>query len=179
MTAIHKKQLVAALLALLVLIPVLLMMYGGALSVYAATSYSDVLQDLRTDETFNPEDYPDNKDDNGLQVIQIAESTDRELLVYVYQPAAKTLQLTATSIRISTTGDKDNPKPQDYKLTLLSLSGVFGKYRVDGFGLKNDLVRYYDVICIFRSWNPILDDGAENDNTISEVPDRVGKCFSA
>lgn len=176
---IHKKQLAAALLALLVLIPVLLMMYGGALSVYAATSYSDVLQDLRTDEAFNPEDYPDNKDDNGLQVIQIAESTDGELLVYVYQPSAKTLQLTATSIRISTTGDKDNPAPRDYKLTLLSLSGVFGKYRVDGFGLKNDLVRYYDVVCIFRYWNPMLDDGAANDNTISEVPDKVGKCFSA
>ncbi len=176
---VHKKRFAAVLCALLLIIPILFTIDVGAGYAHAATSYSDVLQDLQTDESFDPAKYPDDKDDNGLQVIQIAESTDGELLVYVYQPAAKTVTLTATTIRISTTGDKDNPKPRDYKLTLLSLSGVFAKYRVDGFELSPDVVRYYDIVCIFRAWHSMFDDGAENDNTISEVPFTVGKFFSA
>ena len=177
---LHKKQLAAALLALLLILPILFTLDGGARIANAASSYSGVLEDLSKDETFNPGDYPDDKDNNGLQVIQIAESTDGELLVYVYQPAAMTLTLTATSIRISTNGDKDNPEPLDYKLTLLSRSGVFAKYVVDDFELKDDPIRYYDVVCIFRAWHPWLDDPATSEsNKITEVACAVGKFFSA
>ena len=70
--------------------------------VYAETaSYTDVLDDLRKDENFSPALYPEVADDYSLQVIQIAESQDRELFVYVYQPCQIVYPLVATDINMS------------------------------------------------------------------------------
>ena len=89
----------------LLLLAVLLfvVLWGGqsaALSAYAeSTSYSDVLDDLRKDENFSPGTYPTVADDYSLQVIQVAESTGKELFVYVYQPSGQTKDLKASSIK--------------------------------------------------------------------------------
>ena len=62
------------------------------------SGYSSPLADLMKDETFVKEDYPPNKADHSLKVIQVAESLDNELFIYVYQPAE---MFTATSINMS------------------------------------------------------------------------------
>ena len=70
-----------------------------SLKVDAATiSYTDVLEDLQKDESFKVEDYPAKADDYSLQIIQIAESVNGELFIYVYQPCHDTKDLVATYI---------------------------------------------------------------------------------
>ena len=64
--------------------------------------YTDVMTDLSTDDTFSPDEYKQNPLGLTLDVIQIAESSDKELFVYVYNPSAATKPLTATSVRLST-----------------------------------------------------------------------------
>lgn len=139
------------------------------------TNYSNVLEDLRQDKSFDYEDYPVVSENNSLQVIQIAESIDGELLVYVYNPSANRL---ATSISIST-GINDNFYPELYTLTLLSKERTLSKYVVNNFQVKQDVVRYYDITSIFRKWDKNIDASAEGDNTISEVSYEVGKLFTA
>ena len=65
--------------------------------------YTSVLEDLQKDATFDINDYPYAAGDYSLQVIQIAESVNDKLFVYVYQPSAPSRLLEATTIRISTT----------------------------------------------------------------------------
>ncbi len=144
----------------------------------AAMEYTDVMTDLSTDDTFSPDEYKQNPLGFTLDVIQIAESSDKELFLYVYNPSAATKPLTATSVRIST-GINDNFSPEDYTLTKLSMSGVFCKYIVNGFKVKPDPLRYYDIVCLHRSWDKTIDPGTGNDNTISEVPCEVGKLYTA
>lgn len=72
------------------------------IKVFAETSgYSDVLADLQKDEAFVASEYVENLTDYSLQVIQIAESEDDELFVYVYQPSGQTKDLRASSIAFS------------------------------------------------------------------------------
>ena len=91
-------------------------------------TYTDVLEDLQKDENFNPDDYPAVANDYSLQVIQIAESVNNELFVYVYQPSDETKDLVATEIRMSTPELGIDSTYKDYKLILLSSQGVFDKY---------------------------------------------------
>ena len=51
--------------------------------------YTSVLEDLVKDENFNIEEYPVIEENYSLQVIQIAESEDNELFIYVYQPSGQ------------------------------------------------------------------------------------------
>lgn len=173
-----KKGIIAAVLAAVMLI-LFLVGTGGASAAHAAT-YLDtlVLEDLRKDSTFSESDYPAIKNDYSLQVIQIAESSDGELLIYVYQPSAKTKTLTATTINIST-AINDNLKYQNYKLTLLGASGVFAKYRVEDFTVKSDVVRYYDISSIFRAYDSGIDSPASGGNLISEVAYEVAQLWTA
>ena len=74
-----------------------------ALPVYAEETvnervYSAVLDDLKKDTSFNTENYPTKADDYSLQIIQLAESSDKELFVYVYQPSGQTKNFTACSV---------------------------------------------------------------------------------
>ena len=64
-------------------------------------TYSDVLDDLKKDETFDTGKYPVDENDYTLRIIQIAESTAKELYVYVYRPCEATKDLLATSINLS------------------------------------------------------------------------------
>ena len=66
-------------------------------------TYSEVLDDLKKDTSFDPDNYPSKADDYSLQAIQLAESVNKELFVYVYQPSGKVKDFKASSINISTT----------------------------------------------------------------------------
>ena len=93
----------AFLIALLISVSGEAILSAFSLQVSAETrEYSDVLDDLSKDASFNPDNYPAIADDYSLKVIQIAEGSDGELFVYVYQPSGVKGKLRATSINIST-----------------------------------------------------------------------------
>ena len=142
--------------------------------------YSAVLEDLTKDESFQVEDYPAIADDYSLQVIQIAESMNGELFVYVYQPSDEVKDLTATSIRISQSIG-ENAKWHDYDLTLLNTEGVLDKYRVEDITLLSDVVRYYDIAAIHRAFDSDIDDPADKnyDQSINEVVYEVAQEWHA
>ena len=142
------------------------------------TLLSSVLEDLQTDESFNPDDYPSVEADYSLSVIQIAESTADELFIYVYNPSQSEKELTATSISFSTEIN-DNLYYQNYDLKLLSRDGVFAKYVVQNFTVKADALRYYDISEIYRLWDESIDAPAEYGNEISEVSFPVAQLWSA
>lgn len=122
---------------------------GGGVSVYAAASeYSNVLTDLKSDKTFDASIYKERQDDESINVIQIGESYKRELFIYTYQPSGQVRDLKATSISLSrTVGDNWH----DYDLTFLNSNGVFFKYSVKYFDVAPDPVRYYDITTIWEA----------------------------
>ena len=81
-------------------------------------AYTGVLEDLCKDENFTTTLYPTKSNDYSLQVIQIAESTGKELFVYVYQPSGQAKNLCASSINISLKPRNDISNIRNYKLTL-------------------------------------------------------------
>ena len=141
-------------------------------------TYSGVMEDLKKDTSFKPENYPTKADDYSLQIIQLAESVNKELFVYVYQPSGKTKDFKASSINISTTIN-DSISYLNYKLELLNSSGVFYKYKVSGLTVKDESVRYYAISSIYRPFDESIDKQASGGNTITEVNYAVNKqyCF--
>lgn len=173
-------------------------------------SYTSALEDLQKDASFDVNDYPDKPKDYSIQVIQIAESTDGELFVYTYQPSQNTTRVTATEINMSLSEDFDisiipdntdenenqgsggsvKPIPKSgtavtklYELTLIDTSGVFGKYKVNGFTVSSDPIRYYNITSIYRAYIKGIDGSTggitvvSNDNTVNAVSYTVGKCW--
>lgn len=149
-------------------------------SVQADTSsnYTSVMDDLTSDTTFNVDNYPLDDEKYELQVIQIAESSNGELFVYVYNPSYRRKPLTATSIRLST-AINDSYYPVDYKMTLLSSENMFQKYVVEDLEVKKDVLRYYVIVCLHRNFDEEIDGASETDNVISEVPCAVEQCWTA
>ena len=143
-------------------------------------AYTNVMEDLEKDSNFKATDYPAVADDYSLQVIQIAESVNGELFVYVYQPSDTVKELMATTIRISQSIG-DNAKWKDYDLTLLNTDGVFDKYRVEGIKILADVVRYYDIAAIHRVFDKDIDDPADTnyDQSINEVVYEVAQEWHA
>lgn len=141
-------------------------------------TYSGVLEDLKKDASFKPENYPSKADDYSLQIIQLAESSDKELFVYVYQPSGKAKNFKASSINISTTIN-DSISYLNYKLELLNSNGVFYKYKVKGLTVKDESVRYYAISSIYRPFDESIDKQASGGNTVTEVNYAVNKqyCF--
>ena len=141
--------------------------------------YTNVLEDLQKDETFNKEDYLVNIKDYSLQVIQIAESSDKELFVYVYQPYSPNEALKATTIRISTSVEEISP--YDYHLTLLNSEGTLYKYKVENFNIEEKDVRCYEIVAIHRLWNEKYDKDLPKylDNKITEVVFKVAQKWTA
>ena len=141
-------------------------------------TYSGVMEDLKKDTSFKPENYPSKADDYSLQIIQLAESVNKELFVYVYQPSGKTKNFKASSINISTTIN-DSISYLNYKLELLNSSGVFYKYKVSGLTVKDESVRYYAISSIYRPFDESIDKQASGGNTVTEVNYAVNKqyCF--
>lgn len=143
----------------------------------ADSTYSDVLADLQKDDTFDANNYPLVSDDYSLQVIQIAESTENNLFVYVYQPSGQAKDLRASFIRFST-GINDNAKYIDYSLEFINSNETLYKYKVLDFEVLPDALRYYDVTAIFRPWDENLDEETGNDNTIEQKSYTVGKLYT-
>lgn len=140
-------------------------------------TYTNVLEDLQRDSSFSKENYPEKATDYSLQLIQLAESSDKELFVYVYQPSGQLKGLVASSINISTTIN-DAVSYHNYKLELLNADGVFFKYKVSDFVVKDDAVRYYAITSVYRKWDKTIDPATGNDNTVTEVNYNVSKQYA-
>lgn len=147
----------------------------GAFAYAEEVEYTSATADLRKAENFDPSYYPVKENDYTISLIQIAESTDKELLVYTYQPAADD-RITASSINISRTSELD-VTPQNYYLTLLSREGVFCKYAVKDFEVSNEPTRYYAIPSIFRSWVDDIDGDQSGSQTITEKSFEVAEQF--
>lgn len=143
----------------------------------STVTYTNVLEDLQRDSSFSKENYPEKATDYSLQIIQLAESSDKELFVYVYQPSGQLKGLVASSINISTTIN-DAVSYHNYKLELLNADGVFFKYKVSDFVVKDDAVRYYAITSVYRKWDKTIDPATGNDNTITEVNYNVSKQYA-
>ena len=177
MEATYKtKNHIAAVMLLVVI--VIFMRVFMPVRAFAASEYSEVLVDLQRDETFDSAAYPVDPADGTLKVINIAESTAGELFIYVYRPSAGVKELPAIEIRMSTTvGDSYSPK--DYALRRISANGTLEKYVVEDFTVKPDMLRYYDIICIFRAFDSDYDEPATDNNTVSETEIPVKKGYTA
>lgn len=154
-------------------VPIVTAFADDSSSTEEAKTYSNVLDDLRKDSNFNSENYPkitDSSNENygTLSVIQIAESVDQELFVYVYQPSGESKNLKATSINISLSRSY-TINVSNYKLEYLNSNGVFYKYKVNGLTVKDDAARYYTIVSILRPFDSTIDEQASGDNTINEV----------
>lgn len=143
----------------------------------STVTYTNVLEDLQRDSSFSKENYPEKATDYSLQLIQLAESSDKELFVYVYQPSGQLKGLVASSINISTTIN-DAISYRNYKLELLNATGVFFKYKVSNFVVKDDAVRYYAITSVYRKWDKTIDPATGNDNTVTEVNYNVSKQYA-
>ncbi len=173
------KKTLGAVFALILLFFSLFSVCGNAFGAPASAA-SYVMEDLQRDECFNLDDYPEVLDDYSLKVIQIAESSDGELLIYVYQPSGQGTGIYASSINIAR--DKNNTvdlKYVNYKLEYLNSSGVFYKYKVKNFELEESDIRYYNISNILRPFQYLYDDVPENGNKITEVENRVGQVWTA
>ncbi len=171
------KSISTIVLALCLLV---VMILGGWQTppAYAAVSgYSEVLEDLQIDIEFSVDDYPSNASDYSIKMIQIAESTTKELFVYTYQPSQLTKYLVATQINMSFSESADGTNL--YGLSLLSCNGVFCKYKVNGVAVDEKATRYYNITSIYRQWDSSIDKGTSNDNTKNEVAFSIGKLYKA
>lgn len=176
-----KNNYITAAILLAVLFLFAFITGGGMSNAYAAvtfvTSYSGVLEDLEKDENFNGSEYVRDESDYSLNVIQIAESTDGELFIYVYQPSSTLIDLRATTVVLSQTIG-DSLSPRNYNLLLIDKYNVFYKYKVEGLTVKSDTVRYYELTNILRCYNPDIDGKPAAGQTISEVPNKVAQLWT-
>ena len=139
--------------------------------------YSSVLEDLKKDENFDEADYPVDAKNHDIKIIQIAESTDRELLIYVYQPSAVAYHAPLKSIRFSTTQEGDVWK--DYKLTRQSSRDALAKYKIEGFEVLEARTRYYNITAINRAYNKYIDGGSASDNHDSTIGIKIAELWTA
>lgn len=181
MKALHEKLKRIALAVVLTLLTVFSFLLPAVKTASAAeteTVYSEVVDDLIKNGNFDTSLYPNDPLDMSMQLIQVAESSDKELFLYVYQPSDSVKELVATSVNLSATTD-DTLDSHLYSLTLVSTVGVFDKYVVDDLVVPDSVVRYYKISSILRPWDASIDPALDNDNTISEVSYDIGKKFTA
>ena len=148
----------------------------------ASSSYSGVLDDLQKDPKFNANDYPVNNTDYSLEIICIAEGTNGELFIYVYQPCVER-DLRATYINLSRY-DPTNRYVEIvyslYSLTWINSDGVFAKYAVNDLKVANQENRYYSIAGIYRAFDSDVDaPAAESDDVKNHVAFPVGLHWSA
>ena len=182
MRVLHKKRTPVVLAIILAILSIFSFLLPAVTTASAAETsdsiYTDVMDDLLKDKNFDVADYPVVIDDFSLNVIQIAESSDGELFVYVYQPSDPVKDLYATKIRLNTSATDEEATYDDYDLTLLDTDGVFDKYKVENFTVRSDSVRYYEIVQIMRLWDASIDKALDNDNTISQVSFEVAQIWT-
>lgn len=167
MTNSRRKIFIYILVIALVMCAVMLPFATCGVTYAAGTAYSDVLEDLQKDASFDELDYPSIQKDYSMKIIQIAESESGELFLYVYQPAAQWKELTATSIAMS--AEREPKEFRIYWLELLDQEGVFQKYKLENFTVSKLATRFYNISEMWREWDAEIDDPSNNDNTIDQV----------
>ena len=169
----NRNRYIAIILALLML---MVCVCGAGITALAEAPTRGVLAELEVDETFSSEDYPTKENDYSLDVIQLAETTQSTVVLYVYQPSGD--ELRASTVNISA-GIKQDKPVYNYVLKYIASEGTIVKYEIAGLAVSDARPRIYDVVSIYRKWDETLDKGAGNDNHVSEVVYPVGKCWSA
>lgn len=145
-------------------------------------AYTPVMTDLSKDENFDVAEYPEVADDYSLKVIAIAESSAKELFLYVYQPSDSTKDFTATAINMTATVESETDGNKDfslYTLMLLSTDGVFDKYLVKDFKLLTGDIRFYEIAAIYRAFDETVDEKPEDDNSVIGKAYNVGQFWIA
>lgn len=177
----HKRDLNIILLSLFLVICALFSsMFTINKIVFAdneeqAINYSNILEDLNKDKNFNIENYAKIENDYSLKFIQIAESINNELFVYVYQPLGN-IDYLASSINISIEENKENKNFKNYSLTLINSNETLFKYKVDDFIVSSLESKYYEISLIYRPYIHGVDESSR-DNETSEIPYVVGKAY--
>ena len=173
MAKLYKRYIVAALIFVMLFIG--LASGRTQFASASASSFSDVLDDLREDDSFNIEEYPGVEDNYSLQVIKIAESKNNELYVYVYNPCGITKLLPATQINMSLAMTTEGT--QLYELTLVSVKGVFQKCRVEALTVSSDEVRYYNIFSVYRAYDEKIDGENDEESPVKYKAFAVGKKY--
>lgn len=151
-----------------ILLVVLIFFSLSTININASTNIeSNVISDLCNDPNFNIDDYPsisiesakENPNIKTLQLIQIAESDNKELFLYVYQPINNDLLFISSSISMSIGYSKDGQdlNPSNYELELISYKDTFCKYKVLNYTVSDNEKRYYNIICIRRYFDYSFD----------------------
>ena len=161
-----KKRIACLILCLALIIGIGGELVLSAFSIKAEAAgevtYSNVLDDLEKDPSFNPADFPEKPTDYSLKVIQIAESQDGSLFIYVYKPSGDNTDIVANKVNISDTGTVVGLR--FCKLYLVDSSGVFQKYKVEGIKRSNEFVRKYFLVSIFRPFDSKYGDTVSDDS---------------
>ena len=181
----------------------LLVVMGGEfiLSAFSITAsaetrnYSDVFEDLTKDKEFDVSDYPlytydefvavnsDSDPDNDveyLSLFHIAESENKELFIYTYQPLNNISDITASTILMSI--GEDSVEYDKYKLKCVSSNGAFKKYKLynpDGseFVVPNVQERYYNFVEIERPFDALLDEKISNETITNYKAHTIGQTW--
>lgn len=184
-----ENRILCAILAMLLILSVVIVDLQSVRSASAdVITYSNVLDDLKKDKSFNADDWAinENSSDVGefrLEVITIAEGANGELFVYVYDKNYKLDKRgkhIATRISLSLSEAKD-VDPSLYSLVYLNKSDQFFKYKVNGLdynkieAFKDSDTHYYFLVSVFRAYDETVDTKAPSDQTISEVSFGVGQ----
>lgn len=167
---------ISSLIAIVILALCMLMSYSSV-AVFAATDETTVLDELQSDPDFDPAAYPDNAEDFSLQVIQIGEDEAKELYIYTFQSAHRSIELIATKISISYGYSSNGAglNPILYDLELISSSDGFHKYHVIGFTPSKDGDRYYNIVAIYREYNSVVDDEYDEAFPTTDIAYSVGQ----
>lgn len=170
-----KNLIFAAVLSGLLFVLALFFVFPGQ-AARADAAVPDVLADLSSDPTFDPAIYPSIDGSYDVDIIQIAESPNGKLVVYLYVPGVDTV--TVTNISISTTmGNAAKWLP--YDLDLLSAEGVFQKFLVKDFTVSDKAVRFYDITELHRLFVPGVDGEALEGTEINKKAIPVAKRYTA
>ena len=163
-------------LVLLLCLPLSLISAGAS----PVDGYTSALEDLSSCEGFTQAKYPpiNSKEYATIKVIHVAESMNKDLFLYTYQPSAESIPLVASKVSIGTTNTGEPGSYDLYDLILLSQDGVFQKYLVRDFLVSDAETRYYDIPAIYRPFDPTLDAAPTDDNTVGGIGIEVGYMYT-
>jgi len=144
-------------------------------------TYSNVLDDLQKDSSFDLSDYPAKSEDYSLKVIQVAEGENGELYVYMYQPNFSTANKKASYINLAFQDQRDPNATLKYErksLTFLNSNGTLCKYLINNCKASAEVKRYYSVAAVYRPYIEGLDKTYESVDQTMHVKYGVGKVWS-
>lgn len=172
---IHNLIVSVVLFVLILCGQVILPAFSNAYFAKAVSEYSNVVDDLSRDETFNVENYPEletlpESSSEMLKVLQVAEGDSGQLYVYVYAPYQTEY---AEHVMMSLTKDTDYRR---YDLELCNVAGALEKYVVKGFKASNYPKRFYHISSISCQYNGWLNDD-EGSIIMGEVSSIVDNCW--